>query len=325
MTEFRGIIHPGQEIRLGLIEAERVMVTDLLGTGGFGTVWKVKKLPDGKNYALKHIRLKVKDPAEAADLAMKIQTEANIRIDSPYIVRAYGLSKLGPLDYGILFEFVKGQELDEWIIRNASLPWEEKKAVFLRILEGISTAHKGGVVHKDLKPENILVTKNNTPKILDFGLAKIKDQRLTETGDLSGTLPYMAPESFAGMRSNHQFDIYAAGCILYLMVKGKNYCEVNGFDHPPFVKMVQKDQLSKGSILDFGPKFNHPDKSVPSAIQKSTTFNPKYRFKDTDEFINHLSTKQKTRRSCVTCLWIVLAILLILAFVYIFLLNSNGF
>jgi serine/threonine protein kinase len=265
---------------------------------------------------LKHIRLKVKDPAQAADLAMKIQTEASIRIDSEYVVRAYGLTKLGRVDYGILFEYVQGQELDDWIIRNASLPWDEKKEVFLRILEGISTAHKGGIVHKDLKPENILVTRDNIPKILDFGLAKIKDQNLTETGDLSGTLPYMAPESFAGMHTNHQFDIYAAGCILYLMVKGKNYCQVNGYDHPPFVKMVRKDELSKGSILDFGPKFTHPDKSVPSAIEKSTTFNPKFRFRTTDEFIDHLLTKHKKRGFFSSCLVTIFWILVIIGCLY---------
>jgi hypothetical protein len=79
---------------------------------------------------------------------------------------------------------------------------------------------------------------------------------------------------------------------------------------------VHKDELSKGSILDFGPKLKHPDKSVPGAIEKSTTFNPKFRFRTTDEFIEYLVTKHKKRGFFSSCFAVIFWLLVILGCLY---------
>jgi len=285
------VIYEGLTIEPGLKECTSAIVKDYLGSGGFGDVWKIRELTTNKHFALKHIRLKIKDPGKLTKFVIRMTTEAQINIESPYIVKSYGLTRFDDLNYGILYEYIDGNELGDWIKEDGSrLLWDIKKEIFLKILNGVNSAHKRGIIHKDLKPENIFISKDNIPKIIDFGLAKTKDQNITESKELTGTLPYMAPESMTGLKNiTCQFDIFSLGCILYSMIRGDNYCKICGYDIPPFAKMMNNGALTNGNILDFDKEFTCSDKNIINIIKKATTFIPEYRYSKIDPFISDFS------------------------------------
>lgn len=288
------VIHPGKLLKLNLPICEDVEVEEHLGSGGFGDVYKVRDISTEKFFALKHVRLnKAKTPKKQFKVLMRTLEEAKITFDSPYIVKNFGLAHVDEYDIIILGEYIDGLSLDQWIEANYSQPWNLKKNLFLQILEGVRTAHEKGIVHRDLKPHNIIVTKDNEPKILDFGLAKTKDKNITATSDMAtGTLPYMAPESFLPHKKtsvDHRFDIYSLGCILYEIIRGKNYCDICDFHSPPFGEFMHKDELRDGDILKFDKDFTHPDKNVITSIKTATQFKPEKRFNNIDEFYATLS------------------------------------
>ena len=281
------IIHETKTINLNLDICKEATVEDYLGSGGFGDVWKIREITTNKYYALKHIRLKIKEPGKLAKFVLRMSNEAKIKIESPYIVESYGLTRFDDLNYGILYEYIDGKEMGDWIKEDGSrLSWDIKKEIFIKILNGVNAAHKKEVIHKDLKPENIFISKDNIPKIIDFGLAKTKDQNITESKELTGTLPYMAPESMVDQEITKQFDIFSLGCILYFLIRGKNYCEICSYDIPPFGKMMEKGNLCSGNIIDFDTHFPKSNKKHKKIIEKATTFDPKYRYRNLDQFIS---------------------------------------
>ena len=130
-------------------------------------------------------------------------------------------------DY-LVMECVPGQSLAE---EEGSRPVPEKEAVALgmQIATALEEAHEQGIVHRDLKPGNIMVTPKRQAKVLDFGLAKIlrptgeasATESFTQTQNLAGTLPYMAPEQLRGEPADARTDIHALGAVLFEIVTGK--------------------------------------------------------------------------------------------------------
>jgi serine/threonine protein kinase len=291
------IIHEGLILSINLNEVKQVKIVDFIGAGAYGSVWKVRDILNDKIYALKHIRLKQTNPGKIGRFVTKMTEEAKINLPSPYIVKAFGLTALdiNGLNYAILFEYVKGIDFDDWIQKNKKASWEIKKEIFIKILEGVSIAHKNGIYHKDLKPQNILISENNLPKILDFGLASTKDKNVTQSRELSGTLSYLAPESMCGIKTTEQFDIYSLGCILYDLYRGDNYLNICGYDVIPFGMMMNNGSLNNGNILDFDtnfPSMSKDDISIAVVIKKATTFNLDYRYKYISQIINDLSNNK---------------------------------
>src|SRR6185436_5824666 len=133
-------------------------------------------------------------------------------------------------------ELLQGHDLHEEIsaARKSGklLPWARTKNIFLQICNALAVAHERGIVHRDLKPENVyLVEFRGDPdfvKLLDFGIAKLTEvsdseegRKLTKTGMLFGTPEYMAPEQARGEKADHRVDVYAMGCILFLLVSNR--------------------------------------------------------------------------------------------------------
>ncbi|MDW8383107.1 MAG: protein kinase, partial [Verrucomicrobiota bacterium] len=140
----------------------------------------------------------------------------------------------GPRLYYLLMEYVDGTNLRE-VIRGGHLQPKEALAIVPQICDALQYAHEQGVVHRDIKPENILLDRQGRVKIADFGLAKITGQApageaaavgkawtLTATGQVMGTLHYMAPEQLRGSHNvDHRADIYSVGVVFYEMLTGE--------------------------------------------------------------------------------------------------------
>ncbi len=122
----------------------------------------------------------------------------------------------------IAMEYVEGKTLRE-IIDDDELTIEQIKDISIQICEGLHEAHSKGITHRDIKPENILIDGTGKVKIVDFGLAKIKNasKEITKEGATLGTIKYMSPEQIRNQKVDHRSDIWSFGVILYEMITGR--------------------------------------------------------------------------------------------------------
>ena len=122
----------------------------------------------------------------------------------------------------IAMEYVEGKTLRE-VIKSDELTIERITDISIQICEGLNEAHSKGITHRDIKPENILIDDKGKVKIVDFGLAKVKNisKGITKQDSTVGTLKYMSPEQIRNQNVDHRSDIWSFGVILYEMIAGK--------------------------------------------------------------------------------------------------------
>jgi WD40 repeat protein len=192
-----------------------------LGRGGMGVVYKARDRSLKRTVAVKMVR--GGGYADVRELArFRTEVEAVARLQHPNIVQIHEVGDVGGLPYCAL-EFVDGGHLGARIGGNP-LPPREAARIVEAIARGVQLAHSRNVVHRDLKPSNILLTKDGTPKIADFGLARQldEDSGATLAGSVLGTPSYMAPEQASGNAHEAGLlaDVYTLGAILYECLTG---------------------------------------------------------------------------------------------------------
>ena len=211
-------------------------ITEHLGSGGMGDVYRATDTKLGRSVALKFLREEVAhDPRRVARFRREAQALASL--NHPHIAAIHGQEESDGQTF-LVMEFVPGQTLDERILRHP-LAGSEARAIALQIIEALEAAHDSGVVHRDLKPANIKVTPDGRVKVLDFGLAKLAaaDGEAMESGDrhdvrtvtvdrtgsavIVGTPAYMSPEQAKGLPVDRRTDIFAFGCVLFEMLTGR--------------------------------------------------------------------------------------------------------
>lgn len=193
-----------------------------LGRGGMGVVYKARQTQLQRLVALKMI-LAGSYAGEDEIARFRLEGEALARLQHPHIVQIYEVGECKGLPFFSL-EFVEGGSLSRSLEGKPQPPRQAAEMVE-KLARAIHAAHERGIVHRDLKPANVLVTKEGSPKITDFGLAKQLDSQKghTQTGDVMGTPSYMAPEQASGAtrQIGPAVDIYALGAILYEMLTGR--------------------------------------------------------------------------------------------------------
>ncbi|MBM3991835.1 MAG: serine/threonine protein kinase, partial [Planctomycetes bacterium] len=213
-----GIAHnfkPGETI--GDFELVR-----LLGHGGMGQVWEARQISMRRRVALKFIL-----PGRAHEHMVALferEARAGGRANHPNLVRTLARGSTDGIEW-IAQELVEGSfSLRDAIERFRREPtlvsdYYRRCAILVQaIAQGLQAAHDVGVIHRDLKPQNILLDARDTPRVLDFGLARIQDDTvLSRSGDVAGTYQYMSPEQVAGVRAeiDHRTDIFSLGVVLY--------------------------------------------------------------------------------------------------------------
>jgi len=206
-------------------------ILDVLGRGGMGVVYKARQLGLNRVCALKMILAGWH--AGAAELTrFRTEAEAVARLQHPHIVAVYDIGTHEGKPYFSL-EFCPGGSLDR---RLSGTPLEAPAAAKLvrDLAEATQAAHDARVVHRDLKPANVLLTADGSPKVSDFGLAKMDDAGHTRTGAVMGTPSYMAPEQAQGSKDvGPSADVYSLGAILYDCLTGR----------PPFKAATGMDTL----------------------------------------------------------------------------------
>jgi eukaryotic-like serine/threonine-protein kinase len=206
----------------------RYRLTEHVGSGGMGEVWKAHDANLDRIVAVKLL-----DPRTLPDASTRerFRREAYVlsRLSHPGVATIFDFDAQDGLDF-LVMEFVPGGTLESRISQG-TLSLAEISSFGSAIALALQDAHTNGILHRDLKPGNIVLTAGGQPKILDFGIARLlgsdaRSARLTGTGMMLGSLPYMAPEQLTGEADDVRTDIYALGVLLFEMTTGR----------PPFVK-----------------------------------------------------------------------------------------
>jgi tRNA A-37 threonylcarbamoyl transferase component Bud32 len=204
--------------------ASRYRLLSELGQGGMGTVWRAMDELLRQEVAIKEVRLPSGlDEAARAEMTDRTLREARAAAtlrSHPSIVTVHDVV----LDDGrpwIVMELVRGRSLDRVLRDEGPLPAPRVAEIGLRMIEALSAAHGSGILHRDVKPANVMLTEDGRVLLTDFGIATIAgDTALTQTGFLSGSPGYIAPERLRGEADGPLADLWSLGATLFAAVEG---------------------------------------------------------------------------------------------------------
>jgi serine/threonine protein kinase len=197
------------------------VITDFIGQGGMGQVFKAVHQVMGRECAVKVLPLHRVNPESLSGFIREIRMQA--KLDCPYLVRAHDAGQDGSVHY-LVTEYVPGMDLRKLVKSRGPLTEEQAAGILMQAALGLSYAHEQGMVHRDVKPGNILVTPDAIAKVSDVGLAGFAADLNDDprAGKIVGTPDYLSPEQIQTPLSvNSVSDIYSLGCTLYYAVTGK--------------------------------------------------------------------------------------------------------
>ena len=258
-----------------------------IGRGGMGSVYLAWR--DDEEFH-KEVALKiVKRGMDTADVLERFRYERQIlaNLENPYIARLFdGGSTHDGVPFFVM-EYIQGVPVDVFCREN-SLDLRARCELFVRILEAVAYAHRNLVVHRDLKPANILITADGTPKLLDFGVAKLlsgdgeSDQ--TNTAVIRPYTPgYASPEQVRGLPITTSSDVYSLGAILYEMLIGKRAQPIELHTPAEIERVVCETQVSRPSLQARGLS-SDLDNIVLMAMRKE----PERRYQSVVQFAEDL-------------------------------------
>ncbi len=210
-------------------------ILEKLGSGGMGEVYAAEDTKLGRKVALKVLPPEIASDQRRHRFEREAQSIA--ALNHPNIVHVYSVEEEQSVHF-ITMELITGKTLTELIPRKG-MPLAKFFEIAIPLADAVSAAHEQGIIHRDLKPDNLMVNDEGRLKILDFGLAKLKEefakegisglptQSATQEGHILGTVAYMSPEQAEGKAVDRRSDVFSIGIILYEMVTGQRPFEGN--------------------------------------------------------------------------------------------------
>ncbi|MDQ3243250.1 MAG: protein kinase [Gemmatimonadota bacterium] len=237
----------------------RYRLVERIGEGGMGEVWKAHDANLDRDVAIKMLLTGALGSATARE---RFRREALVlsRLSHPGIATIFDFDARDGCDF-LVMEYVPGGTLESRLT-SGPLPLEDVLDLGTAIAAAVDNAHRHGFLHRDLKPANVALTADGHPKILDFGIALLLaggkvSGRMTRTGTIVGSLPYMAPEQLFGDVDDARTDIYALGAMLFEMVTGRR----------PFVK-ERPEALMFSIINTAAPSVRSLRPHAPDALDR---------------------------------------------------------
>jgi serine/threonine protein kinase len=223
---------PAEELAPGT-RLGRYEILELIGAGGMGEVYRAR---DTQLPRLAAIKVLPSDLSSDPERRQRLEREAHAiaALQHPHICTLYDVGSQDGADF-LVMEHLEGETLADRLKKGA-LPYEQTLRIGSEVADALEAAHRRGIVHRDLKPRNIFITTHGESKLLDFGLAKVKEEKaadgtpaaakadprtLTTPGMAMGTVAYMSPEQARGEDLDARSDIFSFGAVLYEIATGK--------------------------------------------------------------------------------------------------------
>ncbi len=276
---------PGM-LTVGQSLGTRYRILALLGRGGMGAVYKAWDDELGLAVALKTILLAPGTDGDTATLlARRFKREALLarQITHQNVVRVHDFGEFEGVKY-LTMAFVEGETLSDLMRRRDRLEPREVVPLARQIAEGLSAAHRAGVVHRDLKPANIMITPAGEACIMDFGIARSANTTVTQAGVVVGTLEYMAPEQLLGAAADERTDVYALGLICHDMLLGRH--RLDGMDQP-MLEALGRARRPLPPVAATRPDIPAP---LAALVDKAVHPTPDQRFDSAQAVLDELST-----------------------------------
>jgi serine/threonine protein kinase len=291
LTEYQARrLHEG-DVR-GLVLGDYT-VLDRIGGGGMGEVYRARHKHLDRVVAVKVIR---PDALESPDAVERFHREATTaaKLNHTNIVMIHDAGDHDGTHY-LVMEYVEGDDLATLVANQQRLPVEVAVDYIRQAAAGLEAAHRQAVIHRDIKPANLLVDQQGTVKVLDMGLARVLDKggpvdvttrHLTQTGQVMGTVDYMAPEQAEDTRqADERSDIYALGCTLYVLLTG-----APPYDADSLVKVLIAHR--EAAVPPLREKRDDVPESLDAVYQKMLAKRPADRYQSMGEVIQALTACQ---------------------------------
>jgi len=245
-------------------------ITEALGAGGMGEVWRATDTKLGREVALKVLPEEMAADPERLD---RFRREAMMlaSLDHPGVVGVYSVEESEGQHF-LTMQLVEGESLDR-LISSDGMAVDQILGIASAVAEALAAAHDRGIVHRDLKPANVMVAADGRVKVLDFGLAKIAVPQLdgpldsemetdlhTRDGVIMGTAPYMSPEQVSAQAVDLRTDIFSLGVMLYEMASGQR----------PFAG-GSTAELSSAILRDTPPSLTTVRSDIPETLMGVVT------------------------------------------------------
>jgi serine/threonine protein kinase len=267
-------------------------VIERLGSGGFGTVYRVRHV-----HTLRNAALKLLDPdvsTDAATLArFKREAQVATALDNEHIVEVLDWGVLPSGQSFLVMELLEGRDVATAIEADGAFPVGRALEIFGQLLAGLAHVHDAGVIHRDLKPANIFLEGGSHVKLLDFGCCRVESregQSATRSGVVIGTPLYMAPEQLRGGTADVRSDIYSAAAVFYELVSARRPHE--GRSYEDLVARVCTDEPRP--LAEVAP--NVPP-HIGAAIMRGLERDPARRWQSATAFANALIDSDTPRES----------------------------
>ena len=254
----------------------RYRIVRRIGHGGMGTVYEAVQENLGRSVALKVLLPQFSDEA---DFRARFAREAHAlaALDSPHAIQVYDHGE----ESGQLFiatQLIHGPDLHRLVAERGPMPMAMALDIVAQVASGLADAHGVGILHRDIKPSNVLLREGHGDAhayLCDFGIARAAEDDHTATGVVAGTIGYMAPERHQGAPASAQTDIYALGCLLWVLISGQSpYAGSSGVQvalahmHQPVPQLGagSSESIAVNAILARAMD-KRPDHRYPSAIE----------------------------------------------------------
>lgn len=256
-------------------------VSGILGRGGMGLVYRAFDRQLGRDVAIKTLTDGFVGDAEMLQRFYREAAKTGM-LKHPNIVTVYDLGEQDGWPY-IVMEFVAGEALDRVIQSNRPLSLATKLSIIEQVCHALDYAHRNDVVHRDVKPANVILQPDGVVKLVDFGIARQDkhDRGLTRTGNVIGTVHYMAPERLRNHPFDSRSDLFSTGVMLYLLLTGK--LPFPGEDYSAIQKVLNEPYPPLSTCLQDYPA------DLDSIVARSLAKEPDNRYPTGDEMASEIA------------------------------------
>ncbi len=237
----------------------------------------------GRDVAIKTIHAHLLQGEEGEDLRKRFNLEVKAvgKLTHPNIVAIYDSDEVadenGTLIPYFVMEFVTGKELQHYLAHSQRWPLSKILDIAQQMLDAFEYTHKLNIIHRDVKPANVFITDEGKVKIADFGIARVDNSSMTQTGAVIGTPNYMSPEQCTGQVMDSRSDLFSIAIVIYEMLTGEQPFNANNV-HAVMVKVVQSNPEAPSVLNPTLPK------GLDTVIAKALAKSPDDRYQTAAEF-----------------------------------------